>query len=98
MRPNLADVANRVGILEKGFGEMQTALNTHSEATISAAKLLDIRLLEIETGQREILDVVKTTKSVSRFVRRWASPIIASAATAGFFNPKVSAFLMSLFA
>lgn len=89
-RLNLAEVANRVAQVEQDVKLMK-------DLAQKAASDLNNRLTEIETTSQQILAVVETAKTTSRFVRRWAGPVIASAATAGFFNPKFTTFLNALF-
>ncbi len=90
-RLSLQGVASKVQAIE-------AKIKVIEQMAIDAAQKLDGRLVDIETTNKEILDVVKTAKTFSRFARRWAGPVIASAATAGFFNPKFTAFLTALFA
>ncbi len=87
VRHSIVDVANRVANLEERFDHMDTQVQGMRKTQI-----------EIVDNTSEILSMMTAAKKTGRIVRRFAWPVISAAATAGFFNPKVSAFLTALFA
>lgn len=84
----------RVDCLET---DMQSIIKNQSSMT-AAHKTMETTLTSISDGQVEILAAIKTAKSIRIFARKFIWPVITAAATAGFLNPKVSAFLTALFA
>lgn len=88
-RLSLAAVASEVEAIK------EKVLSMEQLAKDEAIKLNN-RLSALETTGQEILSVVTSAKTVSRFARRWAAPVISAAVTAGLFNPKVAAFLDAL--
>lgn len=76
---------------------LENELISMKNLAAETAKEFNVKLDGIEATNEQILNVVTSAKTVSRFVRRWASPVIAAGVTAGFFNPKLSAFLGAIF-
>ncbi len=80
------------------LGARVASLETKMTAIEKGAADMTATLVTISDGQTEILDAIKTAKTIRAFARKFVWPVVTAAATAGFLNPKVSAFLTALFA
>lgn len=80
------EIHNRVVKLEENFMTMNTDIQTLKSSH-------DV----LVQNTSDILEMVSHSKNVARFVQKWGWPVLSAAATAGFFNPKITAFISALF-